>query len=353
MQTSRRNQKARFLAGSLVAVASAFGCQFLVPNDLPAFSCAEDSPSACPTGSRCDVGAGRCVEVTVDPPDAPPPDARPDAPEGPRDVGGRCTDNASCKAGLLCGTSTILTAAITRSGSVCTKPCCTSADCPNGFVCYATGTGGTYCVGAEAAGRPLPRGAGAPGSACSDPASCRSGLCASGRCLDTCCRDGDCATGSVCGRRSMDGPGGDGGPLVTHIAWACTAPMDGGLENGDTNCVSNAECKNNNCATVPSPNRRCNPSCCSSADCSAFGGTCIYARVNTGGDYIKWCGSAPGASDNGTACTDTTGAECKSRYCDVALDQCAKPCCTDADCATNEACRPSPEQTPFLRCVAK
>jgi hypothetical protein len=344
----------RFIAGSLVAVASAFGCQLLVPNDLPAFSCAADQPGACPAGSRCDVSIGRCVDETVAPDARPPVDARTDAPEGPRDVGGRCTETASCKAGLLCGDSTILTAAITRNGPVCTKPCCTSADCPGGFVCYATGSGGSYCVSAESAGRATPRGTGAPGALCTDPTNCRSGVCASGRCLDTCCRETDCAAGSVCGRRTIDGPGGDGGPLVTHIAWACTAPMDGGLDNGDTTCVSNGECKNNNCAPVPFPNRRCNPSCCSASDCAAFGGTCIYARAQAGGDFLKWCGSAPGPSDNGAPCTDvTTGSECKSRYCDVALRQCAKLCCTDADCATNEACRPSPDQIPLLRCVAR
>jgi len=352
MAKTRHNRDVR-VALTALAIAGLLSCQFLVPNEIPSFGCAADEPGACPGQMRCDVSVGRCVDDVTSGEAGPTADARTDAPDGPRDVGGRCTEAASCRPGLLCGTSTILTAAITRSGAVCTKPCCTSADCPNGFVCYATGTGGTYCVSAEAAGRTTPGRSGEPGAACSDGSSCRSGLCRDGRCLDTCCRDTDCTNGSVCGRRVIEGPSVDGGAVITHTAWACTAPMDGGLENGDTTCLANGECRNNNCATVPSPSRRCNPSCCSASDCAGFNNTCVYARVNVGGDYIKWCGSAPGASDNGVACTDTTGADCKSRYCDVALDQCAKPCCTDADCATNEACRPSPEQTPFLRCVPR
>ncbi|MDF1562683.1 MAG: hypothetical protein P1V51_06550 [Deltaproteobacteria bacterium] len=87
--------------------------------------------------------------------------------------------------------------------SMCADPCCTSNDCPSGFVCgNVGGLGGTIfrmCVQ-----EPTATNTGAIGSDC-DPATgapCRSGLCLTDAlgnfCSDTCCTHADCGADMRC-----------------------------------------------------------------------------------------------------------------------------------------------------------
>lgn len=350
------------------------GCSLIVPSAVPDYRCTGDAPSSCPSGMVCDAASLMCVAPSAlpdggDEDTSPGIDAAPDrdGPSGPSPLGGECVVDGDCSAGLLCGTSTILTTRIVPANSkpICTKPCCSSTDCDPGFVCHAAATGGNYCVTAERADRTLPSsGASAIGQTCASAADCRFGLCTgrcqndaskfcdksddcggsscvNRRCSDSCCDSVPCTSGSTC--RVMT--------VATHTVWACGAVNAGGKDLGAV-CTQNSECRNDNC--VGFPTQRCTPPCCSSADCTTLGfanNVCAYGQ--NGNDRIKWCfepNSAPGAATIGGACALDT--DCLSRYCDSELRVCLKVCCTDGDCATDERCRPSPVGTPYLRCVA-
>ncbi len=348
------------------------GCQLLVPSDLPEFRCLTSNPSACPSGTLCDPVSLLCVNVIVvadarsDATDSSP-DSGPRIDAGPQ-LGAECVVDDDCKVGPICGTSTLLTTEIVPSNSkpICTRTCCTSEDCPSGFVCFGTGTGGNYCVAASKAGRTLPATGGkGPGDTCVEGSDCRSGLCA-GRCANVvgqCSKDSECTTGS-CSLRCADTCCGDSTcgtstcrieTIATHVIWACAAPnpspaKDTGISQ---TCAATTDCKNDNCVFGTFPNKRCTPTCCKSADCAAMGFTnnvCAYG--NNGNDQIKWCFEpSAGTTPNGADCQVAT--DCASRFCDSALRKCAAVCCTDSDCGVGEVCRPSPVNTPYLRCVPK
>lgn len=343
----------RLLASIAVLLA---GCSLIVPGEVPSYRCSGEDPSACPTGLVCDSVALVCVSPSsiVDGGDeqaVPVEDAGPDvvgeedAPSGPSPVGGSCVDDSNCASGLLCGTSTILTTAIvpTNAQSVCTRPCCRSADCAAGFVCFPGGTGGNYCVAAGKAGRTPPTTGGkSGGQSCADHDECRSGLCTASRCVDTCCEPSQCASGTTCRIATVN----------AHVTWACGVPNGGAALDLNGTCLGdNARCKNDNCVQPFSATHRCTPPCCSASDCSALGfagNVCAYGQAGT--DQLKWCYEAnAGGKAAGSSCS--ASADCASRYCDAELKQCANTCCADADCAGSEVCRPTLSGTPFLRCV--
>jgi hypothetical protein len=343
---------ARALFGLVFVAFAAGGCQLLVGSDVPEFRCTGDSASSCPSGTACDVSLGRCVAGAI-PPEAGGDIGAPDVDEGGRDADGGplalgepCRVDVDCQSDL-CGTSTILTTTITQSaGPICTKTCCTSADCPSMFVCFGGGTGGNYCVPAEKAKRAPPATGGrSPGSNCDENGDCRSGLCEGSRCLDTCCHPGDCAGDTICRIKSVSAP------APAHNVWVCARPEASGVKDPGATCSDNFECKSDNC--VGFPERRCSPPCCSPQSCAAqgFASRCGYG--SSGSDQLKWCffGDGGGALPLDAACEDNFN--CASDYCDADLKKCAQVCCVDTDCPASQECRPSPVGTPFLRCVAR
>lgn len=349
----------RALAYASAATMALVGCSLIVPGDVPEYRCTAGDPASCPSGFVCDGATLLCVSGST-PPDAGEEDVVEDdeagtdagldrdAPSGPSPLGGDCVVDGDCTSGLLCGTSTLLTTAIVPANSkpICTRPCCKSSDCAAGFVCYSGGTGGNYCVKAERAGRnPPSTGGRAGGQTCSGNTQCRSGLCTGGRCVDTCCEPAQCASGSTCRV----------GAVNAHAAWVCGAPNGGagGRDLGET-CgasASGAVCANDNCVLPFSSGYRCTPPCCSAKDCVDLGfanNVCAYGSA--GNDQLKWC-FEPNASGKALGASCTANTDCASRYCDSELSRCANVCCTNADCGTDETCRPSPVGTPFLRCV--
>jgi hypothetical protein len=359
---SRTFPATRALHAALLALAlgAAVACEAIVSSDVPEFTCSGSGPSDCPSGSLCDTTVGRCVldlggENEAGDGDAGDedatgvPDAKPDARDsGPAPLGGACALDTDC-ASRLCGKSAFLTTAIVSAASgVCTQTCCTSGDCPSGFVCFSGGTGGSYCVDEAKAGRTPPTTGGKPaGEACTGSTECRSGLCSNDVCLDTCCLQSDCAAGTFCAVENVTIKGG-----AAHDIWVCS-PRSVSLKNAGTACTGNPQCKNDNCIGAPAV---CNPPCCTAADCEAadpsFAGyTCAYG-FTTGSDQLKWCF----ATDSGRAPLNASCAQnldCQSNYCDPSLKKCLLICCTDDNCGPNEVCRPSPENTPYLRCVPK
>ncbi|MBS2019430.1 MAG: hypothetical protein JST00_41595 [Deltaproteobacteria bacterium] len=344
------------------------GCSAIVSSDVPQFKCSTPgSTTECPPGQSCNE-SGLCVVATdgTAPDDAGEETSTEDASDGeastqdvdagPLALGTACRVNGDCQS-KLCGTSTILTNAITGTpGPICTKPCCTSTECPSDFVCINAGTGGGYCVPKGLAQRDPPGSAGkGPGATCGSNRECRSGLCdiipaggPSKRCVDTCCGDSDC-TGTVC--RLVKAPMPSVGSQ--HSTWIC-APQ-AGAKNPGTSCVNQPECKSEVC--LPVGGGSCRPACSSTARCRALGGTfapdgrCVYGFDPP--DYFLYCQEAAGGATlaKGQACS--TPGECISGYCDAETGKCLEVCARDADCLSTESCKPSSVTTPFLRCVPK
>jgi hypothetical protein len=358
--TTRRRIAAHFLAGAGVSVGLLVSCQVIVPGDVPTFQCVGSDPSSCPSGLACDPERGICVspnEVGEGGVDGRVPfDTGTDVKPSKKNLGDSCGTDSDCVTGLLCGSSTLLTSAITRDQqALCTKSCCTSADCPANFVCYATGTGGNYCAKVTLArDSTQTTGNAAAGASCSSGSDCRSGLCTKNQCMDTCCSDAACGNGTVCQYTSqVEGPIVAGQPSK-HDAWMC-APVTEQDASAGTTCGANPQCANENCALMSvGGTHRCSPTCCSAADCASASpalatSVCAYGTGN--GDFLKWCKDL---NSSGSVEGQNCGVkeDCQSLYCDSSTHKCGRPCCVDTDCKTGEACKPSPDSTPFLRCVA-
>ncbi len=352
-------RRRRFYFAIGASAALLVGCQLLVPGDLPDFKCASADPSACPSGMTCDTSVGRCVSSAITPEEAgeedaditPDVDAKSDAdaPAGPKPIGSECVTNADCQS-AICGTSTILTPAIvaTASKQLCTQTCCTSGDCPTSFVCFGAGTGGNYCVPAARAQRAT-GGTKTPGMACGNNDECRSGLCDSGRCLDTCCNAAECAAGTTCRVKGVSVP-----PPVREV-WACAAPEVGATRTSGETCSTAPKCANDNCSGIP---QKCRPSCCNNSACTGMGAGafCAYGTFITTNSYAKWCldMNAAGSTPVGGSCNGDI--DCQTRLCEPELadpqkKKCFAPCCRDIDCGGNLVCRPSSGSPPRLRCV--
>jgi hypothetical protein len=367
---------ARLLVSALVLALTGGGCSLLISDDIPDFHCSADTPSACPSGLRCDTSISRCVSADGSMPiedagDEETPvigDGGREADAGPLDLGSPCRLDGECKS-KLCGTSTILTTDITSTtGPICTSPCCTSAECPSTFVCFSGGTSGNYCVPATLAKpkrQPPATGGKGAGVSCTADTECRSGLCAGMSCLDTCCVRTDCSEPTTCRLKSVP-------PTPpNHETWVCATPEpDAGKVPGDS-CDRDEECVTNACIRWGT-SQICRPPCSNTASCRTLpggrfrSGHCLYG--SSGSDLFKFCsittadaggvvinpegaeGGANTPGGPGDPCTDDT--ECLSEYCDAEYKQCAEVCGKDSDCAGG-ACRPSAANTPYLRCVGK
>lgn len=350
------------------ATAALIGCQVLVSDTAPVVvectgsgagicagtdlcvsgRCVPRCDAAACEGRGCDAQTNLCnpsVIITDGslPPDGPidTPDASNDATDvqdsgGPKPDGERCGVGTDC-ASKLCASDSILTSAITNKlgGSVCTSPCCTSADCaaPN-TVCFGAGTGGSYCVPASALGRAKVGSVVAGGACNGDSSVCRSGSCVGspGVCADTCCKETDCKTGSAC---QLIIPGG----TSPSISWNCVAPLGGTRVTGDF-CSSSASCKSASCVASA-----CRQPCSATADCPASPAqTCTYVSSRSMNQALICYANSdfPPANNRnvGTACSIAD--DCKSGVCDLdlAAPVCASACRHDADCSAPNHCKP-------------
>jgi hypothetical protein len=108
--------------------------------------------------------------------------------------GKSCYDNSEC-ASAVC-------ASIDTFDGECTKRCCTSSDCsdPTLRCDYVNLTSSSTALFAACVPIDYSETTGSliGGTACSQPADCRSGRCSGGFCDDACCHDSDCASGSTC-----------------------------------------------------------------------------------------------------------------------------------------------------------
>ncbi len=353
------------LVATATLVVAAFGCQFIVGSEPPPFACEDGKSGACPTGQTC--SGGQCVTTSIavdsevpplpdgEVPDTlvPPRDAGRDAPDGgPAPHGSACRLDKDC-ASNMCGTEGLLGLAVQATGSVCTSLCCTSAQCPSGFVCLAPGTGGNYCVAATALPeRQLPPSGGAAGGAtCTTNTECRSGLCSDPndggvrRCIDNCCKAADCTAGT-CAVATVGGK---------YTGFVCTEPR--GNFNVGTLCAVSTSCKTNLCYEGTT----CRQRCCASSQCGA-GNSCIWTfSADTPGTVLDFCFATQSRKPAGQTCVDFN--DCASTQCEPETNGqpdgsagkkvCRDLCCIDSDCPANERCLAAPDQPRVLRCVPR
>lgn len=347
-------------------LVAAFGCQLIVGSDPGAFSCEEGKTATCPAGQFCSGGmcvAGTATDTVVVPPVedrdtpdtfVPEVDAKADAADsGLSQPGSPCRLDKECGSGL-CGTEGILGAPALTTGAVCTSTCCTSSQCPRGFVCLAPGTGGSYCVAASALPeRQVPSTGGASGgAACTANTECRSGLCGDvndggvRRCIDNCCKAADCASGT-CAVGTIAGK---------YTGFVCTEPK--GNFNVGTACTTASQCKTNLCYNTTAGS--CRQRCCSSSQCGT-GNSCIWDTVGDPVGVVDFCFPTGLRKAAGETCVDF--ADCASTHCELESNAladaapgrkvCRELCCADSDCAPSQKCLPAPDQPRVLRCVPR
>lgn len=352
----RRHRTVRVL-GVFVALAFLVGCELIVSSTVPDFRCTPDVPASCPTGMICERSTLQCIAGTSNGNEAGMKDVQTGDETGPvstGQLGESCGTAQTCVTGLTCGTASILTAGIIKDATdaVCTKTCCTSADCADGFVCFGPGTGGNWCISSALAKRG-DLGTKTPGASCSGNEECRSGVCDEGHCQDICCADKDCRAPTICRVKKLEVP--DGG---AHENWVCAEPeANANTAMGSSCSGAGLKCINDDCSGFPV---RCRPPCCSSAECTNAEvpgntkkfGFCSYGQFPATSAQTRWCFDAVdggGGKDIGESCNGN--GDCAERYCDKDTNTCAKVCCRDADCADGEACVPTATATPFLHCV--
>jgi hypothetical protein len=251
-----------------------------------------------------------------------------------------CMNTTDCTAGF-CGQSTtvgqaILTAAGIAAGEgFCTKPCCSSADCPTGSVCWASGEGGQYCVDPTWIGRSKPA---APptlegGSSCSTGSQCNSGLCVNGGCADTCCSFAESATECASPNASCVFGTFPGQGIDSHFAPHC------GVRPGNTPtaslCNVNGDCQGGLCYPFGgSLGNECTEPCRNSADCGGSGAYCDWDVLGgSGKDVYAACFPLLLGSGFGASCSSNT--QCGSGVCNPT--NCSGPCFDDADCSGGPA----------------
>lgn len=373
--------KVALVAASLVFVGG--GCEAIVPSDVPSFTCAALN-GACPSGQACVVATGTCIDerractftgcsdgmqcdsrsqvcVPAGSIDASSADAGPDtgdastasdAPDdrtsvdggGCRSVGCPCSGSSSCDS-ATCGDQLTLTPELyaAAQGSVCTRPCCSSADCDPGSVCFGAGNGGNYCVPPTLLARSAP-GQKKGGESCAAGTECRSGLCASGgSCEDTCCSAAGttCGTGASCRFGKFAGKA----PFDSHYTFTCMATTATG-NPGDA-CGVDADCKSNLCfSTCQFCSSRCQQPCRSTTACRS-GEACTEVLLSslqlTTNDLgvVCFAPQTSGARTLGSSCAQD--ADCRSLACDKTSHRCTDACFADSDCAAVSGwrCRPA------------
>jgi hypothetical protein len=302
------------------------------------------TPANCASPNVCDPGTNQCV------------------PPGTQDAGTTCSGDKACATGICSDPAELGPG----KGGTCTSPCCTSADCDPGSICWGAGTGGNYCLDATTAGRGT-LGAGAPGASCNGNGDCRSGVCAKNKCEDTCCSSASCTGGTACVATAF-------GPSTTL---ACTASPGGAATN--QGCAQNSDCASGFCAQYsyndpltgqPTTAAACASPCCSSSQCGTVTvQTSVGAISNkllcyddflppaTSGPVVPVCDNpkqGSGTKNVGDPCPNGNS-DCASEQCTVfgTSHYCTDVCCKDTDCARSGwVCRPTQVQGgTYLRCI--
>jgi hypothetical protein len=362
-----------------MALAAGGGCELVVGDAVPAFACIP-GPEPCPENEVCDLKTHHCVppctpvscgagmycdptllvcafsDASVNLTDAAAVEAAIEAsgqrdatnvdvtPEGsPGDSSsadsGTCTSLTCACAGKANCASQICADMLTAgaglyakaSQNFCTKPCCTSADCDGSTVCYATATGGSFCVLPEWLGRSTQLGTKTGGDTCANDSECRSGLCANMACADTCCSTAasamQCARGTTCSVGLFPG-------VVTFDTGFVAYCGLGGSKPAGAQCSYPTDCASNLC-----DGSSCTNACRNTGECGN-GMACMYGRTRDNTVVVAACFPQQGGTTaEGGNCKQD--ADCLTGFCNPMSKQCSDVCFADTDCTVpGWRCRP-------------
>jgi hypothetical protein len=351
---------------ALVAAAGGGGCEAIVTNDVPAYTCSMEpfinaGNGACPAGFFCEgAGCVACNPKGDDPCDGYDNDCDgviDDGPKSDHDGDGYkvcgtvdpttgkqilidCNDNDKtispaghevcngkddncdgiidnpnlvCPAGETCVPTT--------GQCISNSQTCTTANCPAPNVCDPQTQ---QCV--------LPNSADA-GTSCTSSEQCTSGICASSTelgsagatqvCTEPCCTSADCAAGYVCYGA------GTGGNYCIDATTINVGAQGSGAPGAS--CARSPDCRSGACT-----NSKCEDTCCSNTNCTNGTG-CAAATFN--GNTTLACIAPPGTTPANQTCTKN--ADCASGFCAGYSDGegdtyygCAQPCCSSHQCGT-------------------
>ncbi|HEY3815973.1 MAG TPA: hypothetical protein VGL81_02325 [Polyangiaceae bacterium] len=328
MRTAPVLAAALFVAGS--------GCTYSIPGLAPGGS--DGGVSTLEASAETSTGGDDDGESPADTGGGPTGDA-----STHMDASGGCTVACPCAHDSDCTTAKGAEGICAQSADVggdlghtgfCSQPCCTSANCDPGTVCFASGAGGSYCVDPAWLGRSSTLGGDIGGATCTGNAQCRSGLCTSGKCADTCCSFADssaeCASGTQCAFGAFPGTSPD-----IHFAARCALP--GGAQTAGSNCSDSSQCAGGLCYTntgmgVPP---YCVAPCSTSAECG--GGFACQLDVQAD-DIYAGCFNPEGQGAQGTACNDGFE-QCLGGLCSAA-GECTNICFSNTVCQSGWRCEP-------------
>jgi hypothetical protein len=311
-----------------------------------------DNPGvACPQGETCAPKTGKCIrdDMLCNPTNCPMPKYCDPATQACIDptttvgLGEACESDKQCRdMEAFCALREVMRGKLPVASGVCTRACCSSADCPPGLVCFAPGTGGKYCVKSQDVGVTA-TGTKPAGATAAADSECRSGRISNGKCVDVCCSSATCTNGTVCRNTS----------IFDTNTYACLDPV--GTRNPGESCDSNNRCKEGICS-----NGVCRSACCQSQPC---GMTSYYLNILCGEVQAGGGGAVPacaylgnnlvnGGKVVGATCSKAN--DCRGEFCFTATsgNYCSDVCCTDADCGGLK-CRPRDIGNGFfgLRCT--
>jgi hypothetical protein len=306
------------------------GCELVVSDTVPSFTCLPDAADTCPSGSVCVPDTHQCA---------------------PRS--GTCAPGAStgCAPGMRCDTQTLQ---CVSSGSTAGDASDDGDATRTGMPDSARSAPDVEVADSEARDAPDGEGpdVGVPDAPPADaPSTCRGitcsctgeGACDNGVCADQltqtnalyaaagsrafctqpCCTSADCPGNTVC-----FGTGGGGSYCVLPV-WIGRSSQLGEGEGGST-CSTNSDCRSGLCSM-----NMCADTCCSTAQAAsecASGTECRFAAF-PGNDFdtheTAWCGPGVGNAAGGAICAVDTA--CQSGKCG-SFGRCEAVCRNTADC---------------------
>jgi hypothetical protein len=335
----------------LLALVAGGGCEVVVGDSLPGFTCVPGAPNTCPSDSICVPITHRCA---------------------PR--AGTCLAMV-CDTGLTCDPQSLACVAVAGDGDAGddggtridastdgTLADATFGDASDGRVEGSTGVPESG-EQPDVMGSDAPRSCSAVTCTCGGDPQCDSNMCSTqllitdavlsandglNFCIQGCCNSGDCPAGTVC---FAPGTGGN----------YCVAPgllgrsITPGEAIGGATCAANSDCRSGACV-----NKVCSDTCCSgtagSSQC-ASGSVChfgpfpgIPGSIDT--HIAASCGTSGNIANN-QPCVATLDTTCASGRCGT-NGRCSQPCRTTSDCAAGQACAyvPGPGNNPNTDIVA-
>ncbi len=324
-------------ATAVFGLVAGGGCEAIVGDQIPSFTCVPGVAQNCPTGSVCVPSTRQCVARS----ETCTPGASTGCAAGsrcdPQTL--RCTQSSQTDSGDGPGadaTSVRVGDSATDSPGVVATDGPLLADAPSGDAAdsnagdVSTGDGPPTCRGITCS--------------CSRPSDCDSGICADqltattalsmaimgmNFCTQPCCTSFDCPLTTVC-----FGTGG-GGSYCVAPGWIGRGSTLGGVEGGAM-CTGNSECRSGVCS-----NGACADTCCSTAQEStecAGSTVCRFAAFPGSGfdtHETAWCGAAVGNVTGGGTCV-VGDSSCQSGKC--SFTHCVAACRISTDCSSGLEC---------------